>query len=200
MTSERRGDWQQTFTGRQAWALDPRPEDIDVRDIAHSLALQCRFAGHCRQPYSVAEHSVRVSFVAEKAYRGYHEHTRNGEAVIRTYTLAALLHDASEAYCVDVPRPLKPYLTGYKDIERLVTDAVERWANLPAGACEEWNIKHADEVLLATEARDLMCAPPASWDLRADPLPEIIEPWGWERAEREFLARFEALRTVPDAR
>lgn len=187
----RRGNWQQTYTGVQFWPLDPRPEDIDVRDIAHALALQCRFAGHCARPYSVGEHSVRVSLVVEaglvKQYPKAHAQNRRG-------ALAALLHDASEAYCVDVPRPLKPYLTGYKDIERLVTDAVERWANLPAGACEEWNIKHADEVLLATEARDLMCAPPASWDLRADPLPEIIEPWGWERAEAEFLARFEMLK------
>lgn len=193
MANERRGSWQQTFTGRQAWALDMRPEDIDVRDIAHALALQCRFAGHCRQPYSVAEHSVRVSlFVETGLVRQYPKaHTQN-----RRGALAALLHDASEAYCVDVPRPLKPYLDGYKSIEAGVMLAVEAWAGLFAGMCSERLIKHADEVLLATEARDLMCAPPAPWNLGADPLPETIEPWGWERAEREFLARYEALRDV----
>mgnify|MGYP000252204249 CR=1 FL=1 len=184
--SERRGDWQQTFTGRQFWPLDPRAEDIDVRDIAHALALQCRFAGHCRVPYSVAEHSVRVADLLL---------SETGE---RDIALAGLLHDASEAYCIDVPRPLKPWLTGYKAIERDVMLAVERWANLFAGACESPLVKRADEVLLMTEARDLMSAAPAPWTfaqgVNAKPLPEVIESWGWERAEREFLSMHTRLR------
>ena len=182
---ERRGDWQQTFTGRQFWPLDPRAEDIDVRDIAHALALQCRFAGHCRVPYSVAEHSVRVADLLL---------SETGE---RDIALAGLLHDASEAYCIDVPRPLKPWLTGYKAIEREVMLAVERWANLFAGACESPLVKRADEVLLMTEARDLMSPPPAPWSFAqgalAEALAEVIVPWSWEVAERVYLSRFESL-------
>ncbi len=188
----RKGDWCQTFTGRRFWAMDPRIEDLCLEDIAHALALQCRFAGHCREHYSVAEHSVRVSRLAEDRYRGYHAGSRNGDEVIRVYSLAALLHDASEAYLVDVPRPIKPNLANYGDIERLVMDVVEKWANVPAGACSEWNVKHADEVLLATEARDLMVMS-HEWNLREKHLTETIVPWGWRTAETEFLQRAWAL-------
>lgn len=185
--SERRGDWQQTFTGRQFWPLDPRVEDIDVRDIAHALALQCRFAGHCRVPYSVAEHSVRVADLLLR---------QTGDDSI---AFAGLLHDASEAYCIDVPRPLKPWLAGYKAIERGVMYAVERWTGLFEGACESPLVKRADEVLLMTEARDLMNEAPVPWTFaqHVEPLAEIIVPWGWETAERVFLARFKAFKAVP---
>ena len=54
-------DWIQTYSGKKFYPLDPRPEDIDIRDIAHALSLNCRFNGHCRCFYSVAEHSVGVS-------------------------------------------------------------------------------------------------------------------------------------------
>jgi hypothetical protein len=57
------GNWIQTFTGRQYWPLDPREGDVYIEDIAHALSLQCRFTGHCRSFYSVAEHCVRVSHV-----------------------------------------------------------------------------------------------------------------------------------------
>ena len=181
MNSERRGNWSQTFTGRQFWPCDPRPEDIDVRDVAHALALQCRFAGHCRVPYSVAEHSVRVSRV-----------------IAPRKALAGLLHDASEAYCIDVPRPLKPFLVGYAEIENGVMRVVETWAGLAVGECSSPEVKRADEVLLMTEARDIMSAPPVPWTfaqgVACEPLHEVIVPWGWERAEREFLARFAELR------
>jgi len=60
-------------------------------------------------------------------------------------------------------------------------------------------VKHADGVLLATEARDLMGTPPVPWTFaqRVEPLTEIIVPWGWETAERVFLARFKAFKAVP---
>src|ERR1700693_75116 len=54
----RKGDWIQTFTGRQFWPLDPRPEEVCIEDIAHGLSNECRFAGQCRSFYSVAQHSV----------------------------------------------------------------------------------------------------------------------------------------------
>lgn len=187
--SERRGDWQQTFTGRQFWPLDPRPDDIDVRDIAHALALQCRFAGHCRVPYSVAEHSVRVSDLIM-------EQTGDSNA-----GLAGLLHDAAEAYCVDVPRPLKPFLTGYKSIERRIAWAIEQWSGLHEGAFEEGLVKRADEVLLATEARDLMVTAPVPWTFAhpVEPLAEVIVPWSWSVAEVVFLSRFMALAAYRSA-
>jgi len=89
MNSTRIGDWIETYTGKQFYPLDPYPEDIDVRDIAHALSNLCRFTGHCRAFYSVAEHSIYVS-----------------THVPKTMALQALFHDAPEAYIADISGPL----------------------------------------------------------------------------------------------
>lgn len=181
-TSERVGDWCQTFTGRQFWPCDPRPADVCLEDIAHALALQCRFAGHCRVPYSVAEHCVRVSHQAERL-------TPHPRAA----ALRGLLHDASEAYLVDVPRPIKPALAGYGALEARVQAVVDARFGVSDDRAAVEAVHCADEILLATEARDLMAAPPASWHLRATPLSVRITPWSWREAEARFLARFTEL-------
>src|SRR5689334_2642685 len=106
MTWER-GDWMQTFTGRRFYPLSPRPGEIDPADIAHALSLLCRYGGHVDRFYSVAEHCVLMS-----------------QAVAPEDALAALLHDATEAYVVDVPRPLKRQLAGYREIEEQVWFAI----------------------------------------------------------------------------
>ena len=195
---ERYGNWSQTFTGRQAWPMDPRVEDFDVRDIAHALALQCRFAGHCRVPYSVAEHSVRAARYVEGAFPRRYPHASAEH--LRRVTLAALLHDATEAYLVDVPRPVKPHLHGYRDTEERLARVIELWAGLPHGATSWRLVREADELLLMTEKRDLMAEAPAPWTFAqgvpATPLPEAIQPWTWQVAEWEFRALFERLWKV----
>ena len=80
MTSERIGDWIQTYTGRQFWPLDPRVDEIHIEDIAHSLSMRCCYGGHLTDFYSVAEHSVLVSL-----------------HVPQEFALWGLLHDAAEA-------------------------------------------------------------------------------------------------------
>jgi hypothetical protein len=179
--SDRIGDWSQTFTGRQFWPLDPRAGDFDIRDVAHSLALQCRFAGHCRVFYSVGEHCVRVSWLVEDA-------------------LAGLGHDSPETYAADVVRPLKRQLLGYAAIEHGIARPMETWFGLAPGAFDDPAVKRADEVLLMTEARDLMAPPPAAWTFAqgapATPLPRRIRPWGWRHAEVRYLARYHELRGV----
>lgn len=94
-----------TSTGKWFDILRPDPSLIDLHDIASALSKLCRFGGHCQQFYSVAEHSI----LAAKMMR-----QRNGgnPALIRW----ALLHDASEAYVVDIPRPAKRQLTEYMKI------------------------------------------------------------------------------------
>lgn len=176
----RAGDWMQTHTGRQFWPVDPRADEIDILDIAHALSHLCRFAGHCRCLYVVGDHSVRVSRLAP--------------AHDRMIALAGLLHDATEAYVVDVPRPLKRFLPGYAEIEARVARCVERRFDLETGILDHPSIKHWDEVLLATEARDLMGGQSAGkWLLRAQPLPERIEPLLPWHARETFLERFEEL-------
>jgi len=141
-----------------------------IEDVAHALAHQCRFGGHSRTHYSVAQHSVIVSAIVppEMAMQG-------------------LMHDAAEAYVVDVPRPLKRVLDGYAAIEHRVHVAIAKRFGfdpaIPSAVCR------ADEVALATEARDLMHGS-AGWALREHPLAERIDPWSASVACAAFLARF----------
>ena len=85
--NDRKGDWLTTFRGKQAWPLDMRVEDIDVRDVAHHLALQCRFGGAVLNHYSVGEHLVRSSYVV---------------ADLGGDPLAGLGHDMQEYVVIDV--------------------------------------------------------------------------------------------------
>ncbi len=176
--TDRYGDWMQTFSGVKFWPLDPRPEDVRLEDIAHALSLQCRFAGHCRHFYSVAQHSVLVSSICPP----------DGK-------LHGLFHDAAEAYLQDMIRPLKSvdgFSACYRAAEQAIMDVICRRFGFPL-----WQlhcVSHADEILLATEARDLMGGESAGkWSLRAEPLPERISGWPAPMAEQVFLDAAEAL-------
>lgn len=129
--------WMLTFSGKQFDPIDPQPDMIDLIDIAHGLSHECRYAGQCRYFYSVAQHSVMVSQIVplERALEG-------------------LLHDATEAYLKDIPRPLKALLPDYRSIEARVDAVIRDRFGLPAEMSME--VKDADLVLLATERRDLM--------------------------------------------
>lgn len=175
MTTDRIGDWCETASGIQFWPLDPRPEDVDLGDIAHALARQCRFSGHCRVFYSVAEHSVRVARCVEAQPGSTPEHVTWG-----------LLHDAAEAYVVDLPRPIKhlPELAHYRLAEAHVMRCI--CAHFGMSTQEPLRIRLADDTLLATEALDLM-PQRHPWEALPPPLPDLIEPWDCNRAEAEFL-------------
>lgn len=178
LETSRRGPWMQTFRGRQFWPLDPRTEDVYIDDIAASLSKQCRFAGHSLEFYSVAEHSVRVSLACDPLD-----------------ALWGLLHDASEAYLVDVPRPIKPYLKEYRSIETNVMNAICKRFGLSETMPE--SVKQADTALLATEARDLMVTPHLTdRGLEEEALPEEIVPWTHEHARLRFVARFLEIKGI----
>lgn len=170
--SIRIGDWLCTHSGISFFPLDPRPDEVVIEDIAHALSNMCRFGGHCCRFYSVAEHSVRA----------FREARRQG--MDRRTMRAVLLHDASEAYLVDVPRPIKGYLGGYKDIEynleRIIAIRFDFDADNPA-------IKPLDNVMLATEKRDLMPAQSAKWAPLPEPLPAPIRPMGPRAAKDAFM-------------
>ena len=180
MSDPRKDGWIQTYTGRQFWPLSPRPEDVCIEDIAHALSNMCRFTGHCREFYSVAQHSV---LVAEMFVQVTGQET--GPNV-----LAALLHDASEAYLVDVPSPIKPFLAGYKGMESAVMDCICIRFGIDGAPRHHPMIKFCDATLLATEARDLMCARPAPWQEMPTPLYGAIRPLPPAEAERQFLGAF----------
>ena len=173
MPVQRKGQWMQTYTGKQFWPIDPRAEEVDILDIAHSLSMQCRYAGHCQRFYSVAEHSVYVSQVIEPEF-----------------ALLGLLHDAAEAYLVDVPRPVKPYLTGYAEMEMRLEDEIAYkfglwWDNKKTDA-----VKRADNAVLLAEKEDLMPNSPAPWSVPGDPADVRIMCLSPEAARGFFLKRF----------
>lgn len=172
---ERVGDWMQVYTGRRFFPLDPRPEEIFIEDVAHSLAMQCRYAGHCIRYYSVAEHSVLMA-------RWLLEHYPPERA------LFGLLHDAAEAYLVDVPRPVKPFLPGYKEAEAKVMAAVCERFNLPPDM--PYAVKEADDRILRDEMEQNMDEPPEPWNIPTVALGVTLRFWSPEEAEEEFLEAY----------
>jgi 5'-deoxynucleotidase YfbR-like HD superfamily hydrolase len=113
------------------------PNDICIKDIAHALSNLCRFGGHSHKFYSVAQHSVRVSKLLPKEYK-----------------LLGLLHDATEAYLVDVPRPVRQLLPAYDVLEKRVWQAIALHYKLPLEL--QLIVKQADDAVLAAEFEELM--------------------------------------------
>ena len=172
-------DWIQTYTGRRFFPLEPKAADVDIRDIAHALSLKTRFGGHSRVFYSVAEHSVGVSQTVEPQH-----------------ALWGLLHDAAEAYLADVPRPVKRKWPEFNAMEQRVLQAIQEHFHLsPEVPPAVW---HADDLLLAEEARDLMAGGAAGWALPAPPSRPPIVPITWEAAESAFLDRYRELTQAND--
>jgi len=167
-----------TSTGRLINPLEPEPDNIDIRDIAHALAMQVRWNGHARDFYSVAEHCVRVSMIcpAKDALYG-------------------LLHDAPEAYLSDVPGPIKKAegFAFYREAEaRLMATIAKRFGlpeRIPA------SVHRADAILLHTEARDLFPSDHnKEWVDMALTQPRRIAPLQSPKAaEAWFMERFKAL-------
>ncbi|MBF0417790.1 MAG: phosphohydrolase [Magnetococcales bacterium] len=171
----RDGAWIQTFTGRQFWPLDARADEVVIEDIAHSLGMLCRFNGHCRRFYSVAEHAVWVSRLvgAEDARWG-------------------LMHDAAEAYLSDLPKPLKQVMTDFTHWEERLLRVIAARFGLVGLPSER--VKDADWRLLANEKTALMAPEPAPWRGLPEPFPGVtLEGWSPEEANARFLERFREL-------
>lgn len=175
--------WIWTASGRKAWPMELRPTDIDIDDVAHALAHLCRYAGHCRFFYSVAQHSVLVSELVEAW-------TTN-----QRLALAGLLHDATEAFLIDLPRPVKHHraLAGYREAERRAEQAIAERFGLSPALFAHGAIKGADEVMLATERRDLFAKASADWRTDKQPTDARIDAMGPDEARASFLHRFHVL-------
>lgn len=164
-------DWIQTYTGAMVYPMDPQPDDIHIEDIAHSLAMSTRYCGHCSKFYSVAEHSVYVSQMVSP------QHMRQ-----------ALLHDASEAYISDIARPIKPFLSNYKEIEEGLLKAICNKFEVSFPLHEE--VKIADSTILHDEMLQLMKKPPGDWGLPYPPAGIEIRGYDWRTAKAFFMERF----------
>jgi uncharacterized protein len=171
--------WIQTYSGLKIDLMNPNPKAINIIDIARSLSMQCRFAGHCKKFYSVAEHSYHVSRILP-------EHL----------ALQGLLHDASEAYLTDIPSPLKPMLLNYNTLENNFTDLIFNIFGIPDYEIFEDQIHNADMKILKAETEELVSKPAINnWTDRL-PIASVltrIKCWDPETAEDVFLKRFREL-------
>lgn len=165
--------WIQTASGGQFWYDDPKPEQVHLKDIAHALSNVCRYTGHCPIFYSVAQHSVLVSYFLME--RGA------SKEILRT----ALLHDAAEAYINDLAAPLKTLLPDYREIEVRVERVIaEKFGTIYPFPPE---IKKADLSIGVAEALQMMGATDR-WDLpEVEEFKEKIIVAGPIRAEDLFL-------------
>lgn len=171
-----RGDWMQTFSGWAFYPMSPHEDEIDPVDIAHALSMLCRYGGHVRRFYSVAEHCVLMS-----------------RAVSPENALWALLHDATEAYLGDMVRPVKRFLPAYARAEDRLMGVICKRFGLPATCPDE--VKDADNRILRDERDALMGPAPLPWR-SIENVPALgvdIGPWWPDEAERRYLERLHEL-------
>lgn len=170
--------WMETCGGKPVNPFHIRKEDVDIRTIAHSLSLICRYNGHCRAFFSVAEHCIRVA-----------------EVVAPEYKLAALLHDAAEAYWGDVIRPLKYNLPVIQEAEEKALKVVMSKFGVDFSGDVREAVRQADNIVGATEGRDLMYHV-ENWGKLPEPLEDKIVPVPSIHAEAAFLDHFEIYRSL----
>ncbi len=166
--------WIQTYSGALFDPLEPMRHDISLQDVAHSLSMQCRYNGHCLKFYSVAEHCVIL--VAALRRDGVKD-----QDALRW----ALLHDAPESWLCDLPRPLKPHMLGYADLEEAAERAVAERFNLSPTIPDI--VKEYDARVLHDEKAQNM-APGPAWDIPGKPLGVKLKFWEPEEAKYHFLA------------
>ncbi len=188
MSADRK--WIQTYTGKKFWPLSPKPEDVCIKDIAHSLSMLCRFNGHCTKFYSVAQHCCLVSMIA-----GNGQEARSLSA--RELAFHGLLHDAAEAYLGDIATPIKSREDNRREalVLRAILQAFGRDEPTEEQAA---TIKTIDMQMLRVEKNDLINGNDkwACLDNVSD-IPFRVWPVSAQKAEKDFWTRFEwLLRTA----
>lgn len=193
----------QTVSGIYIEPCNPDPVDVFITDIAHCLALANRWAGNLQYTqelidklnldwieagdpfvYSVGQHSCLVH-----------------DIVVRLFgarpAFYALMHDASEAYLMDVPRPIKPELTNYYEIEaRLMAVILTKFGVLLDEAIKK-QVVEIDNAMIFWERDAIVGKPIAPYGNEFQhpggtifyEVPNFCS-WSPLRAKKEFLARF----------
>lgn len=155
-----------TITGKDFNVFEPNPDLIDIEDIAHALSNQCRWGGHLPKFYSVAQHSLNCAHRATEPFK-----------------LQALLHDASEAYLLDIPTPIKRKLANYAEIEDGLMRAISQKFGFPWPTCD--TVRAIDKAVLEWEWENLK--------LGGNPDYAIMSS---EDAKRTFLWRFNQISAI----
>lgn len=181
--------WIQTFTGVAFDIVTPNAEYVRLEDISHALSMLCRFCGHTREFLSVGEHSVHAASIAQA--RGHSLQVQR----------LCLLHDATEAYAADLPRPVK-YLPGLRKQYSLVEERLEKAIFERFGLTETaadpvaWDqLKEIDNQLCATEKRSLLLPEtvlvptPRAWGPLPEPVDWELQCWTPAEAKAKFLEK-----------
>lgn len=165
----------ETYTGRKANILAPTPEMFSIIDIAHALSSQCRYSGHTKYHYSVAQHCSLLAKWLE---------AHGGTALD---CLQVLMHDAPEAYLVDIPRPIKQHMPEYRVWEAGIDKAIREWMGWSNFVVPEIQEK-LDNRIIIDERVQLMSVSGNDWgtgDLK--PLGVLIYPVSPKFAKEQFL-------------
>jgi len=174
------GTWFISRSGRKWDVWMPTVEEVHWPDVAESLAKQCRFNGHCRGHYSVAQHSVYVADLLPPELHLY-----------------GLLHDAHEAWMGDIIRPVKVLLgETLKAVERDLDRIIYAAAHIePPSDDIKAEIKQADLAMLGAERRDLidLTSIHTEWVAleRVPPADTKVVPIDWETARQVYLQELE---------
>lgn len=175
-------DYITTFGGTHIVPTAPAADKIHITDIAHALSLICRGNGHVKTFFSVGQHCISCALEAKG--RGYSDRL----------ALACLLHDASEAYLSDVPRPFKQHLGEYRAFEnRLLEVIYGKYLGSPLSEEEQRRLKEIDDDLLYYDLLELL------GEHTPGPAPRLhialsYEVCPFEAVERQYLDLFESLK------
>lgn len=154
-----------TKSGLYMNIFEPDVDMICIEDIAHALSSQPRFAGHLRRHYSVAQHSIHCA-----------------ERASQPNKLAALLHDASEAFMLDMPTPIKARMPEYKEYEHNLMEVIAEKFGFKYPYHPE--IKIVDTVMVNLE-----------WDNLVEKNNKDFKCMTFLQAKREFLRMYYELTT-----
>lgn len=177
---KKKNPWIQTYTGKQYFYLDPKPESIDILDIARSLSMIPRFLGHLNRNYSVGQHSLYVSKMvsAEAAFWG-------------------LLHDATEAYLSDLPGPAKWILSKYVELEKAAEAVIISKFKITVTDKIRREVKKADVQMVVTENAQLRSHKiPWGYHESIKPSKSALATYTWEEVEEWFLERYYQLENI----
>lgn len=180
--------WIQTHLGLAFDLAVPERSMVDVADVAHALGNICRYTGHTRRFYSVAQHCV---LGARAIITGSVERTELARLTVpqKLLALQVLCHDAHEAYVGDVSSPLKWAIDHRGPASRPVDKRVQAVVLEALGVRPVFanEVKEADIRMLMTEKAQLLGTPPEPWAFDAPPYRGVISPWSPSRAQEEWV-------------
>lgn len=154
-----------TYTGELVNVFNIDPEQIHIEDIAHALSMQCRFSGHTREFYSVAQHSCYCYELSQE------------------YPFECLMHDVAEAYLHDVASPIKKWFFVYRIMENRLMKVLAKKYGFTYPFPPE--VHKIDKDMLHNE----MC----SFMGKISRYFIMVESWDHQQAKDEFLRIFQLL-------